>query len=80
MIGVAFGIAIETLSKRFELKRVPSDERVFEGVDGVSNAVVVSTVRSLADAAYPVVCVYFDEDPIPAMVYVNDFGFYVCNF
>ena len=80
MIGMAFGVAIETLSKGFELERVPSNERRFEGIDGVSNAVVISAVRCLADAGYPVVCVYFDEEPITAMVYLNDFGFYVCDF
>ena len=77
---MAFGVPIETLAERFELKRIPSDERGFEGVNDVSNPLIISTVRCFADTDGAIISVNLDEEPIAAVVYRNDFGLYVCNF
>ena len=80
MVGVAFSVVVETLAKCLKLKRIPTDEHRFECLNDMLDARVVPTVGSLANTDCAVIGMDFDEDPIAAVVYLNDLGLYVCDF
>jgi len=80
MVGMAFRVVIEPLAKGFELEWIPSDERGFEGVNDVSDAGVIPTVGSLANAGCTIGGMDLNEEPIATVVYLDDLGFYVCDF
>jgi glyceraldehyde-3-phosphate dehydrogenase/erythrose-4-phosphate dehydrogenase len=80
MVGMTFRVVIETLAKCLQLKRIPSDERRFEGVNDVLDARVIPTMGSLANTDRAIVSMDFNEEPITAVIYLNDFSFYVCDF
>ena len=80
MVGVAFRVVVETLAECLKLKRIPADERGFECINGPLDVRVVPTVGSLADTDCAIVGVDLDEDPIAAVVHLNDLGLYVCDF
>ena len=80
MIGMAFSVTIETLAKCLQLKRIRPDKHRFECTSDVLDAPVIPTVGSLADTHCAIVSTDSDKEPITAMVYLDDFGLYVCDF
>jgi hypothetical protein len=77
---MAFSRVIETLAKCLHLKRIPPDKCRFERLNEVFDARVIPTVGSLTDPDATVVSMYLDEEPIAAVVYLNNLSLYVRDF